>query len=164
MKIYTKRGDQGQTDLLNGQRIAKNDLVLECGGMADECSVIFGLAKISCQDPTIKQRLEQVQQDLIFLGTELSDTQQNLVSTDWIKRLEEEIDYWTADLPPLTQWIISGVNLGSTLLHLTRVKVRELERRVVTLNQNKPVHSNLLAYLNRLSDWCFTLARYLEQN
>jgi len=166
MKIYTKTGDRGETSLLNGQRVSKSDLRLEAYGTVDELNSHIGLIRdvASCKD--YHPLLEEIQNYLFSIGSRLalpaSDTKIVLeeLPAEAVQRLEAAIDAMNEELPALRNFIIPGGDLSASYVQVARSICRRAERQVVRLHQEaEPVPALIIHYLNRLSDWLFTLAR-----
>lgn len=170
MKIYTKTGDQGETGLLGGVRVAKSDSVIEVCGNLDETNSLIGIAVAHENDPWIREILLQIQNDLFDLGSRvaasLSDSSRVAGFSDQRSRqLESWIDETETKLPPLQQFILPGGALLGATLHHARTVCRRAERSLVALKKS-PINRDLsveLIYLNRLSDLLFVLARYANQ-
>lgn len=166
MKIYTGRGDQGDTSLYSGERVGKDALRVEAFGTLDELNSVLGVARSFCRDPRILETLELLQNQLFSAGSDLATTSQGkwlpprIQESDW-RQLEEVIDGLTAELPGLKNFILPAGLAGSSLLQLARAVCRRAERLVVRLQRwEEEVNPELLTYLNRLSDLLFTMARY----
>ena len=166
MKIYTGRGDQGQTSLFSGETVGKDALRVEAYGTVDEMSSVLGVARaFSCGD-RVGEILAALQSSLFLAGSDLAT---NLSSSRSVKRmgeqdwrlLEDQIDELEADLPALKNFILPAGSQGAALLHSARSVCRRAERLVVRLIQEEGgVNSDLLIYLNRLSDLLFVMARH----
>jgi cob(I)alamin adenosyltransferase len=167
VKIYTKTGDNGTTGLLGAGRVSKDDPRIDSYGTVDELNAMLGLAR-ACGglDSELDALLAKVQDDLFAVGAALADPNPSgkfrcTVTEAHSTRLEAEIDRLEAELPPLTQFILPGGSQAAARIHLARTICRRAERLVVHLAHQPgvdvPVH--LLAYLNRLSDFLFVLAR-----
>ncbi|MCD6568379.1 MAG: cob(I)yrinic acid a,c-diamide adenosyltransferase [Dehalococcoidia bacterium] len=171
MKIYTRKGDGGETSLLYGTRVTKDDLRCEAYGTVDEAVSMLGLAKNFCL-PEVRDVITGLQRDLFAVGTELATPQEHYagleakgmtVKPEMVQRLEELIDGFESRVTMPREFIIPGACAGSAALDVARVVVRRAERRVVTLGRGGDFASGeLLRYLNRLSDLVFILARYEE--
>jgi cob(I)alamin adenosyltransferase len=164
-KIYTKTGDTGETGLIGGKRVPKNNIRVEAYGTVDEANALLGVILARFEYFTHADELADVQSMLFEIGAVLADPQarnQHPNETD-VKHLEELIDELTEDLPPLTNFILPGGSELSAYLHLARTFVRRAERRVVTVMQFDQVPVTVMQYLNRLSDYLFTLARKINQ-
>jgi cob(I)alamin adenosyltransferase len=166
MKIYTRTGDKGETGLFGGARVPKDDARVEAYGTVDEANATLGLAHAYCSVPSIAQVLQQVQADLFTLGAELASVSGHvdrlgiaLLTDADVTRLEQAIDQAEEPLPPLKNFILPGGPPSVATLHLARTVVRRAERRLLTLAQREPVRSTVIAYLNRLADLLFVLAR-----
>ncbi len=168
MKIYTKTGDSGETMLFGGQRVPKYHRRLEAYGTVDELNAFLGLARRHCPDPVLSAALERVQNELFAIGSDLATPKD--VKSDYIQRvegdltarLEAEIDIWSEELPPLKTFILPGGGQAGAILHIARTVCRRAERATAALNRDDPINPHILRYLNRLSDWLFTLARLLN--
>lgn len=169
MKIYTKTGDQGTTSLFAGGRVPKSHLRVEAYGTVDELNSHLGLARAQQPGEQTRLWLEQAQNQLFHLGADLATPLD--AKADWITRidsaavawLEATIDQMTADLPALKHFILPGGSLAAAQLHIARTVCRRAERLVVALQAQEPLNDQALPYLNRLSDWLFTLARWENQ-
>jgi cob(I)alamin adenosyltransferase len=166
MKIYTKTGDAGQTGLFAGARVAKDDPRIEAVGAVDELNAALGVARTAELPAKLDAVLATLQNELFDVGAELATPEPekaniSRTTAEQIARLEAMIDQHEAELEPLTQFILPGGTSAAAQLHLARTVCRRAERRVLTLaaTSQQPVSSQLLAYLNRLGDLLFVLAR-----
>ena len=174
MRIYTKKGDTGQTRLLFGGRVSKTDIRTDAYGSTDEAVSAMGLARALSNDSRVKEILLRVQREMFTVGAELATTpgmQDQLessfsaVTMEMVERLEGDIDDLDGriDLPP--SFIIPGASAASGALDLARSVLRRAERRVVALHEEEPIENpEVLRYLNRLSDLLFILARYEDRS
>ncbi|OQW94215.1 MAG: ATP:cob(I)alamin adenosyltransferase [Beggiatoa sp. IS2] len=160
-KIYTGMGDQGLTDLGNGQRVDKDHLRIEVYGTLDELNSFIGLLLTYPLTPIISQSLATIQHDLFSLGSELSGAAQSVIMARHVIDLENTIDELSEQLSPLQAFILPGGTQTVALCHVARTVCRRAERQWVTLNRLETVNPNSLVYLNRLSDLLFIMARYL---
>lgn len=166
MKIYTKKGDSGQTSLFGGKRLSKSELRIESYGTVDELNAHLGLVRDLFGDAESGDRIKRIQDELFSLGSELAtenpDKQLQIarVCDDNISRLEGEIDEMEAALEPLTSFILPGGHPVVSNIHIARCVCRRAERRVVKLSESNEVNPPILQYLNRLSDYLFVLGRY----
>ncbi|MCA9173471.1 MAG: cob(I)yrinic acid a,c-diamide adenosyltransferase [Planctomycetales bacterium] len=159
MKIYTKSGDGGVTGRLGGERVLKCHPQIEACGAVDEVNCQLGWAATLDLPHRVQGVLRPIQHELFALGAQLAGGEATL-SADSVSRMEREIDEFSATLPPLTQFILPGGGPGAAALHLARATCRRAERRVVAWTEQSPQSLNLaLAYLNRLGDLLFVLAR-----
>ena len=165
MKIYTKTGDQGETGLVGGSRVAKDDIRVEAYGEVDELNGAIGLARAQCQDEGLDSTLGFVQQLLFELGAELATPpdgrkrSSGILAAD-ITRLEEVMDAADGELEPLKAFILPGGNKVAATLHLACSICRRAERRVVQLKRlDAQLAEQPLVFLNRLSDCLFVMAR-----
>ena len=169
MRIYTKRGDSGQTDLLGGQRVGKDHLRVAAYGEVDEVNACLGLALATCQRDEVSAPLITIQHRLFDLGADLAtpgsdNADADAVSADrvgaeQVRDLEIFIDQAQAKLPALKQFILPGGTLCAAHLHHARVVCRRAERLLVALGRVEPVCPEAIAFLNRLSDLLFVFAR-----
>jgi cob(I)alamin adenosyltransferase len=165
MRIYTRGGDDGTTQLLGPGRVAKDDVRVTAYGAVDEANAVLGIVLTLALDDRLRAEVTEVQADLFTVGSELATPpgQQSpalpRVPADWATRLEGWIDRHEATLAALQNFIIPGGTPAAAHLHLARCVCRRAEREVVRLNAAQPVAEPLLAYLNRLSDYLFVAAR-----
>ena len=165
MKIYTRTGDEGDTSLFGGTRVRKNAARVDAYGEVDEVNACLGLARASCTDQDIDAELVRLQRDLFALGAQLADPGETIAARvtkaalgdDDVTRLEQLIDRYEAELPPLRRFILAGGSPAGAALHVARAVCRRAERRMVALEP--AVDGVLLRYVNRLSDLLFVLAR-----
>ena len=174
MKIYTRKGDGGQTGIWGGARLAKDEARMEAIGAVDELNAAIGFAaaaagQAGCFDDgdRLPGLLESAQRDLLVTGTELMAPSRDgsgkdlpRLAGDDTARLEAAIDDLTATLPELRNFILPGGTETAARLHLARAVCRRAERRVTTLRRNEDVSPDVCGYLNRLGDLLFVLARY----
>jgi cob(I)alamin adenosyltransferase len=164
VKIYTRTGDAGETGLFDGTRVSKADARVAAYGDVDETSAWLGLARATGADAEIAAHIEQIQRDLFALGARLADPRHKIaervekaaIGEGDVTRLEEWIDRLEATLPPLRKFILAGGSPAGAALHVARTVCRRAERAVVSLGDVEP---QVLAYLNRLSDLLFVMAR-----
>ena len=174
-KIYTRTGDDGTTGLVDGSRAAKHALRIEAIGRVDEANSAIGLAATALENTPHRDALMRVQNDLFDLGADLatpatadedftpSEMVLRIVSaqTDW---LERAIDAYNQHLEPLTSFILPGGGEAAARTHVARAGTRAAERAITRLAQDEAVNPAALAYINRLSDFLFVLARVLNDN
>lgn len=162
MKIYTGRGDEGKTDLWgSSERVAKDSPRIEAAGTVDELIAFLGHAAARCDDD-IANDLAVVQDQLHVVMAELADADRKgdkEITDERVDRLEALIDDYDADLPDLDGFILPGGSDAGALLHVCRAVCRRAERRIVGLAGDEPLDAAILAYVNRLSDLLFVLAR-----
>lgn len=163
-KIVTKTGDNGTTQIEVGQRISKDDPPIHALGDLDELNSALGVVIAYLPDDLdIQAILLQIQQDLFNLGGELCPPHHKAITDDMIRILDDYIAQWNETLPPLREFILPGGNLLSAHCHLARAICRRAERSLVHLHRIHPLPSNILRYMNRLSDLLFILARILAK-
>ena len=162
-QIYTRRGDHGETSCADGSSVPKNNPIIECNGAIDECNCALGVARSHAIDSELDTVLKQIQNELFIAGAEISaqgDTTHSLCITQMhIVALETLIDETEEHLEPLTQFILPAGSPLSAQLHVCRSLARRAERRCADIIANWIDESALPAYLNRLSDALFMLAR-----
>ena len=170
MKIYTKSGDKGYTSLIGGTRVAKYNIRIESYGTIDELNSYIGL--IACQDinQPKKNVLKEIQDRLFTIGSSLAADPEkskmiipDLEYTD-VELLENEIDKMSAILPELKHFILPGGSDAVSYCHLARCVCRRAERITVQLAEENPVDEKIMMYLNRLSDYLFTLGRLIAHD
>ena len=163
MKIYTRTGDRGETSLIGGGRIRKDDLRIDAYGTVDELCAVIGVARAASSGSPLDEPLRDVQFDLFELGAFLAAFPPSPsfppVSTARIEELEASIDRMDEELPPLTNFILPGGSSFAAHLHLARTVCRRAERFVVGLEESDEM-LQAVTYLNRLSDYLFVAARY----
>ena len=165
-KIYTRTGDEGTTGLVDGSRRAKYDARMQAIGEVDEANSVIGRA-VSAASPETGQNLQRIQNDLFDLGADLATPGDDFAPSDMVLRvvqsqvewLENAIDTLNEGLPPLASFILPGGSEAAARIHVARATVRRAERTAVALAAAEPVNPQALAYLNRLSDYLFVLAR-----
>ena len=170
MKIYTRAGDDGSTGLLGAGRVPKDDPRIDAYGTVDELNAVLGLARATGGlDADGDSLVARLQDDLFAVGAALADPDpagkfHNAVTAEHASRLEAEIDRLESELPPLTRFILPGGSPAAAQLHLARTICRRAERLVVRLGHlpDGAVPPGLVAYLNRLSDFLFVLARVVN--
>ena len=169
-RVYTRTGDEGQTGLFGGPRVAKDDPRLEAYGTVDELNSAIGIASATLGHEDLVGWLQIVQSDLFDIGGELAtpDVEERVrkgqvvgprVNDEDVTKLEGWIDAMDTEIEPLTRFILPGGTPASAHLHLARTICRRAERRVLTLTREAPVAPTVIRYLNRLSDCLFTMAR-----
>ncbi len=171
MKIYTKTGDKGQTSLFGGERVPKHHLRIESYGTVDELNSFIGLVRDQKVDERSYDTLIEIQDRLFTLGSMLATPDDKggkikipkLAEGD-IEFLEKEIDAMNEQLPPLKSFVLPGGHTTVSYCHICRTVCRRAERLVTALVENEPVDELVVKYLNRLSDYLFTLARKLSSD
>jgi cob(I)alamin adenosyltransferase len=164
-RIYTRAGDAGETSLGDGSRVAKTDARIEAYGTVDEVNSLLGLALATPELPDeFRPWLEQVQNDLFDVGADLcvplDDPRERLrVTQAQVERLEELCDLVNERLEQLRSFILPGGGEAAARLHVARAACRRAERQAVALAESADANPVVLAYLNRLSDLLFILAR-----
>lgn len=171
MKIYTKTGDKGTTSLVGGTRVPKTHIRLEAYGTVDELNSNLGLLITYLLDGKDKDFLQQVQDRLFAVGSHLATDREkmelkeaSIISSEQVEMVEREIDRLDTLLPPLSAFILPGGSRGAALCHVCRTVCRRAERRILALAEQVEISSELLAYVNRLSDYLFVLSRKMNQD
>ncbi|AJF60905.1 ATP/cobalamin adenosyltransferase [archaeon GW2011_AR15] len=174
IKIYTKRGDTGETSLCDGSRTLKDTTRVEAYGVLDETNAFLGLAIVKLEEEDLKSHLMDIQKDLHAISSNLAYpsvlSQSKIdgnpmankiprVTEDMVKKLERLIDMYEEELPVLKNFILAGGTEESALLHMARVVCRRAERQIIRLMREEEIEKNILKYMNRLSDYLFTAAR-----
>lgn len=167
MKVYTKKGDKGTTQLIGGTRVPKNSLRIEAYGTIDELNSYIGLIRDQKIKDEIKKQLITIQDRLFTIGALLAQDPQKKamqlpqIQTSNIEDLEKWIDAMEEKLEPMRSFVLPGGHSTVSFCHIARCICRRAERTVVDLNENATVPPILIQYLNRLSDYLFVLGRLL---
>ena len=171
-RIYTKTGDQGETGLVGGQRVAKDAQRIEVFGTVDELNSFVGLARISARESGLNELesiFERIQHELFNLGSVLATLPQDLhpnqprITKETIDQLEREIDHYNATLPALRSFVLPGGSRICAELHVCRTVCRRAERTLVTMKHAEEIPIEAMLYLNRLSDAMFVWSRWVNQ-
>ncbi len=168
--IYTRKGDDGETTLLLGGRVSKTDPRCEACGTLDEAVSALGLARALAREPRVRELTEEVQRDLSILITEIASNPSRReeferrfhpVDASMTQRLEATIDSLSAQAGPFNDFVTPGSSAASAALDLARTILRRAERKAVALKEaGLLANSEVIRYLNRVSDLVFVLARY----
>jgi cob(I)alamin adenosyltransferase len=173
-KIYTRTGDDGKTSLGDGTRLPKFHLRVTAYGSIDEANSVLGVAKLHIGDGGILKVLSHIQNDLFDMGADLCrperqepesrkpERQSLRITEEQVTWMENQIDFFNAELEPLDSFVLPGGSPASTHLHHARTVTRRAERDVVQLSAEEPINPAVIHYVNRLSDFLFVLARYLN--
>jgi cob(I)alamin adenosyltransferase len=170
MKLYTKKGDKGTTQLIGGTRIPKHSLRIECYGTVDELNSHIGLIRDQEINKKYIEQLIEIQDRLFTLGSRLAaDPSKSTMKLPEIKSedltfLEKAIDEMDENLPPMKSFVLPGGHSTVSFCHIARCVCRRAERNVTFLNENEKVEEIILQYLNRLSDYLFILSRQLSHD
>lgn len=169
-RVYTRRGDNGETSLVGGQRAPKDGLRIECYGTVDELNSFTGVACVTAESYTalapLVAILKRVQHELFNLGSVLATLPEDVkpkqpqITSVEVQQLEREIDSMNADLPPLRSFVLPGGTEINAALHVCRTVCRRAERLCVTLARQESVPEFAIEYLNRLSDAFFVWSRW----
>ncbi len=171
VKIYTKLGDDGLTGLIAPGRHFKCSPRIEAYGTVDELNAALGVARAFLRNPPIDEILSRVQNELFTLGSALADPAPDgpyhgALTFDAVLCIERDIDQLESTLPPLQQFILPGGTTAAAQIHLARTICRRAERRVISLRQEHGEHvpDAIVAYLNRLGDMLFVVARCINRD
>jgi cob(I)alamin adenosyltransferase len=164
MGIYTRMGDKGETGLFSSDkskkiRVSKSSLVIETIGSVDEANTSLGLAASFIKNIKLENKIIEIQRHLFEVGSILAGAKIDF-DKHLVEQMEKEIDEMDKVLPRLTHFILPGGGKGGSFLFIARTSVRRVERRVVELSKKEKIVPEVLIYLNRLSDYVYTLARY----
>ncbi len=164
--IYTRTGDSGETGLFGGGRVGKDDPRVDAYGEVDELNAALGLARAQGLDAELDRLAARLQEELFTVGAVLATPQgtraeQHIpkIRPEWVKAMEDAIDAFDRELPPMDAFILPGGTGGASALHLARTVCRRAERRTVPLYRSGKIDLQAIVYLNRLSDLLFTMAR-----
>lgn len=166
-RIYTRTGDDGTTGLVDGSRLVKHAPRMDAIGAVDEANSAIGLAICALGASEAAVSLTRIQNDLFDLGADLATPGDDFTPSEMVlrivpaqaERLEREIDTLNEALAPLTSFILPGGSEAAARIHVARAAVRRAERAMSTLGETEPVNPAAFAYINRLSDYLFVLAR-----
>lgn len=169
-KIYTRTGDDGTTGLVDGSRLPKHAGRMEAIGAVDEANSAIGLATVALAERQYAAPLTRIQNDLFDLGADIATPGADFTPSEMVLRmvasqaswLEVQIDALNQGVPPLTSFILPGGGEAAARVHVARASVRRAERAMTALAAEAPVNPAALAYVNRLSDYLFVLARALN--
>jgi cob(I)alamin adenosyltransferase len=176
-KVYTRHGDKGETHLVGGTRVPKDDPRIESYGTVDELNAVLGIVR-ACNDAAppspvgarLDAILRQVQNELFDLGSELATPPDAAwegmitIGAEQIATLERTIDECQHDLAPLESFILPGGGMIAAFLHQARTVCRRAERDILRLSRQEPVSPHALGYVNRLSDLLFVLSRWMSHH
>ncbi len=168
MKIYTKTGDKGETSLFAGGRVRKDNIRVEAYGTVDELNSLLGVVRSYALPEQAQAWLEEIQNKLFVIGADLATPMDS--SPKWLVRLDDQpvlmlenaIDQMDEELPTMNAFILPGGVTSAATLHVARTVCRRAERICVTLAAEEATNPHVLVYLNRLSDFLFTLARWVN--
>lgn len=170
MKVYTRKGDSGETSLIGGVRVPKDSLRIEAYGTVDELNSFIGLLRDQAIDKHSITILIEIQDRLFTLGSLLAESPEGskmqlpqLIQGD-VDLLEKEMDLMDAVLPPMRNFVLPGGHPAVSLAHVCRTVCRRAERITVNLDRHDQLEAILIKYLNRLSDYLFVLSRKLAHD
>lgn len=168
MKLYTKGGDKGKTSIIGGERVFKNNSRVKAYGTIDEANSFIGLVLSSMSKSEMPQLFDElltIQQYLFDAGTDLATSEiaeTYRLSKESVEWLEEKIDLYTGKVPPIEKFIIPGGHMLSSQVHICRTIIRRAERETVAILAEEKINEHALKFLNRLSDFLFVAARYIN--
>lgn len=161
MKIYTRTGDAGTTSIVGGSRLPKDAARIEAYGTVDELNSYLGILTAHTDTPEPQRELLlKIQNTLFNIGGFLAGMPDAGVADSDIKALEDSVDEMDRSLPPLNNFILPGGTSLATHSHVARTICRRAERRIITLASQLTIPPTLMAFINRLSDWLYTFARF----
>ncbi len=163
-KLYTRTGDAGTTGLGDGSRTPKHSARMEAIGDIDELNCNLGLLLAETLRPDMRELLVDIQHDLFDLGGELSIPGTELVGEAAVSKLEQGIDRYNEELPPLKEFLLPGGSRAAAVAHLCRAVCRRAERRMAALAAAEPVSAHATRFINRLSDLLFVVARIVARD
>lgn len=168
-KVYTKTGDKGITSLIGGTRVKKSDIRINSYGTVDELNSFIGLLVTYIEEQETINLLTEMQNVLFNIGCNLAmgdnfkkELKESVVTNKLIENVEKAIDRMQAAIPELKSFVIPGGSRSASIAHVCRTVCRRAERLIIALDETSEVDKNLLAYINRLSDYFFILSRYLN--
>lgn len=163
MRIYTRHGDQGFTDLI-GRRVKKNDYRVQAMGSIDDSMSLIGVLHAHVSQTDIKEELEMIMRMLFDINSEIaSNGSKKFFQFESLDTIEKLIDHYAKLLPPLTQFILPGGSVDAAIAHRCRTQLRNVEREIITLSEHYPQDEVIHKTLNRISDYFFVLARFINQ-
>jgi len=172
--VYTKTGDKGTTSLVGGSRVPKNHIRLEAYGTVDELNACLGWLLTYLTDEADRQFVQGIQHRLFVIGSHLATDQDkmslkpaSILMKEDVEKIEQEIDRLDEKLPPIRAFVLPGGCRPAAVCHVCRTVCRRAERHILTLSETCTISSEVLAFINRLSDYLFVLSRKMnldEQN
>lgn len=162
-KIYTRTGDDGSTGLGDGSRVGKDSARVNAYGTVDEANSCIGVVLAQVLPDDVRSDLVSIQHQMFDLGGELCIPGHAAITDADVTRLENILDRYNADLPPLKDFILPGGGAAASFCHVARTVTRRAERETVALSRHDSVRPEAIRYLNRLSDLLFVLARVLAR-
>lgn len=166
MKIYTKKGDKGETSLFDNKRVQKDDIRVESYGTIDELGSFIGLSKNYVEDKEVYGELQDIQNKLFtvasYLATEDKEKIKFYIKEEDVEALEGLIDKYMGKLDNPKGFIVPGTNKSSGHLHVARTICRRGERRIISLARTVEIDPLIIKYINRLSDTLYAMGRFLE--
>ena len=158
-KIYTKTGDKGETGMADGSRVAKDHLQVAAIGDVDELNSQIGLLVVESENAEMKDKLNRIQHILFDLGAEITMPAYVAIEDSHVTFLEEYLDQLNNQLTPLDEFILPGGSRAAAQAHVARSVCRRVERSLVSFNREQSLNKAAMAFINRLSDLLFVIAR-----
>ncbi len=166
MRIYTRTGDGGNTRIIGGGKVRKDDVRVAAYGTLDELNALIGFTIAMLEnEEAMNEELEHIQQTLFDCGSDLATpdgVRPYKTKKEHAKWLEEKIDYYSEIPPEIEEFILPGGSKGAALLHMARTVTRRAEREIVALMTTETINQEVLRYVNRLSDYFFAVARVVN--
>lgn len=168
MKIYTRTGDKGQTSLIGGTRVPKHHIRIEAYGTVDELNSWIGVIRDTANNDNINEQLISIQNTLFTIGSHLANDPEKSkmklpeITEAEVKSLEDAIDAMDAQLEPMKHFVLPGGHIAVSNCHVARCVCRRAERCIIHLSEEFAVEEIIVRYINRLSDYLFTLSRKLS--
>jgi len=165
MKLYTRGGDKGETSLIGGTRTGKHSARVTAYGTLDELNALVGLAIATLSHQKVKQELIHIQHTIFDCGTDLATPEpvtEPLINSDHVTWLEDKIDFYSDQTPKLKNFILPGGSLDASYLHVARTVARRAEREISRLMETEEINQYAASYVNRLSDYLFAIARFVN--
>lgn len=163
-KVYTRTGDDGTTGLADGSRQPKDTPLITAMGEVDELNSVLGVLRAESLPDFIDTEMQCIQNNLFALGGELAMPEYRVINNGYITSLENQIDEHNRRLKPLKEFILPGGNRSAALCHLARAVCRRAERSLVACGRDVEIRSEIIGYVNRLSDYLFVAARILADD
>lgn len=172
MAIYTGSGDSGETGIMGGRRVSKDDLRIEACGTIDEANCFLGLAASFSGNERIKEIVESIQKDLLAIGANLATPEEDRTRISYpipeitasnVRNIERFIAEIEEKIPPIKKFVLPSGSMTASALHVARSVARRAERIAVAYSKNEKTNPEILKYLNRLSSLLFELARYANK-
>jgi len=170
MKYFTGTGDYGETSLMGGKRVFKDNIRIEACGEIDEFNSFLGFLRSICKYNDINEIIKKIQLDLFIIGAELATNEEfnsririPRIKKENVKEIEKYIEGFSKEIEPINKFIIPGETELASFFHIVRTVCRRAERTIVKLSKEEKINENIIAYINRLSSLFFVLARVVNK-